>query len=125
VNGSDADQAGFRVETWGEENALPPVDQLERWTIAGERSAVMRFRVEEGFVLPEHAHPEEQITVMLEGQLEFTVEDPGSGTIVTTAGAGDVVVIPGGVSHGARALTDVLSIDVFTPVRPELLPPGR
>lgn len=125
VNGLGTDRAEFRIEAWGDGNALPPVDRLERWTIAGERSALMRCRIDEGFSIPEHVHPEEQITLILEGQLEFTVEVPDSGPVTREAGAGEVVIVPGGLSHAARALTDVVSVDIFTPVRDQLLPSGR
>ena len=122
MSASDVNQPRLRIEAWGDENSLPPVDRLARWTIAGERSALMRCRIDEGFVVPEHAHPEEQITMILEGRLEFTVEDPDSGSLTTTAGAGEVVIVPGGLKHGALALTDVVSVDVFTPIKRDLLP---
>ncbi|MEI6106300.1 MAG: cupin domain-containing protein [Opitutae bacterium] len=63
-------------------------------------------------VLPLHAHPHEQITYVLSGRLQFTV-----GHETAVLGAGMVVLIPGGVSHGAKVLTTARVIDVFTPVR--------
>jgi quercetin dioxygenase-like cupin family protein len=40
--------------------------------------------------------------------------------------AGDVVAIPGGVRHGARALGPARVLDVFTPVRDDYrFPPRR
>lgn len=75
---------------------------------------VAQWEVEAGAVLPEHAHPHEQITMMLEGQFELTVA--GETRVVT---AGDVAVIPGHVPHSGRALTACRIMDVFHPARPD------
>ena len=77
-----------------------------------EGMSVARVRIEEGAILPEHAHVHEQVTNLLAGQLEMTV---GGQTKVCTAG--DVVVIPANVPHSARALSPCDLIDVFQPVR--------
>ena len=73
---------------------------------------VARVDVAAGAVLPEHAHPHEQITTLLAGDFELTV---GGETRRLAPGA--VVVIPGGVSHGARAFSDCQVLDVFQPPR--------
>ena len=70
------------------------------------------WEIEEGAVLPEHAHPHEQITTVLEGCLEMTV---GGETRVVEPGL--VAVIPGDVAHSGRALTACRVVDVFCPVR--------
>jgi quercetin dioxygenase-like cupin family protein len=73
---------------------------------------VAHFRVVAGSKLPEHAHPHEQVTNVLEGQLEMTV---GGQTQVCTAGMS--VTIPANVPHSGVALTDCRLIDVFSPAR--------
>lgn len=87
-------------------------DCLERRYVSGERVTVAQFRIREGCVVPRHSHPQEQISVVLQGLLEFEVE--GRRFI---AAAGDVVVIPPGVEHEAKALTDVVVVDAFSPPR--------
>ncbi|MBN2304733.1 MAG: GNAT family N-acetyltransferase [Anaerolineae bacterium] len=77
-----------------------------------DHMTVGHFRIEKGAILPEHAHPHEQITNMIEGQLEMTV---GGETLVLTPG--QVAVIPSNVTHSARALTECRVIDVFQPAR--------
>ena len=69
-------------------------------------------QVESGAPLPEHRHIHEQITSLLEGSFELTVDGE-----VLTLEAGDVVVIPSNVPHSGRALTDCRLMDVFNPVR--------
>jgi quercetin dioxygenase-like cupin family protein len=62
--------------------------------------------------LPSHAHPHEQVTTVLSGELELTV-----GGEVKVLRTGMVAFIPGGVAHSARALTACEVLDVFHPVR--------
>jgi quercetin dioxygenase-like cupin family protein len=68
--------------------------------------------IKAGSILPEHTHPQEQVTHVLEGALQMTVE--GETQIVKP---GVVAVIPGNHRHGAIALTDCKAVDVFYPVR--------
>jgi quercetin dioxygenase-like cupin family protein len=72
------------------------------------------WEVEAGAVVPEHAHSNEQIMQVQEGQFEFTV---GGDTRIY--GPGELVVIPSEVSHSGRALTPCKLMDVFSPVREE------
>jgi quercetin dioxygenase-like cupin family protein len=65
-----------------------------------------------GSILPEHEHPQEQITHVLEGKLELTING-----VVSVIEPGIVAVIPGNVRHSGRALTDCRALDVFHPVR--------
>jgi quercetin dioxygenase-like cupin family protein len=68
--------------------------------------------IEAGATLPEHAHIHEQITNMLEGELEMTI-----GGKTSRFSAGQSVVIPSNVPHSGRAITACKAMDVFTPVR--------
>lgn len=65
-----------------------------------------------GTVVPVHQHPHEQVTYVVEGRLEFTID--GESRVLER---GDAAVIPGGAAHGCRALTRVLVVDVFSPAR--------
>lgn len=70
------------------------------------------WRIDAGAEVPEHAHPHEQVVNVLEGELALTVA--GEEHVLH---AGDVVAIPGGVRHAARALGASRVLDVFSPVR--------
>jgi len=62
---------------------------------------------------PVHHHAEEQIVIVLSGELEFTV-----GEETRVMHSGDMVVIPSHVPHGGSAGPDGCElIDVFTPPR--------
>jgi quercetin dioxygenase-like cupin family protein len=70
--------------------------------------------IKAGADLPEHHHPHEQITFIIEGQLDMTI---GGKFCPLTAGM--YHVIPSNVPHSAIAKTDCKAIDVFNPVREE------
>lgn len=71
-----------------------------------------QWRVEAGSSLPAHAHPHEQLTVVLEGVFEMTVDGE-----TRRLEPGAVAVIPSNVTHSAVAITDCLMVDVFRPAR--------
>lgn len=68
--------------------------------------------IKSGSVLPEHSHVQDQVTHVLEGELELTV-----GGETQIAKAGKIVVIPSNVKHSAIARSECKVIDVFNPVR--------
>ncbi|HET9434866.1 MAG TPA: cupin domain-containing protein [Chitinophagaceae bacterium] len=68
--------------------------------------------IKAGNKLPEHHHVHEQITFIIEGQLDMTI---GGKSCSLTAGM--YYVIPSNVPHSAIAATDCKAIDVFNPVR--------
>ncbi|HSK13871.1 MAG TPA: cupin domain-containing protein [Phnomibacter sp.] len=70
------------------------------------------LEVKAGSQMALHSHPHEQSSFVLEGQFEMTVA--GETKVLTDR---DFVLIPGGVEHGGRAITDCKLIDVFCPVR--------
>lgn len=65
-----------------------------------------------GSVLPQHSHVHEQITYIIEGQLDMVI-----GGKDCSLKAGMFYVIPSNVLHGAIAPVDCKVIDVFNPVR--------
>lgn len=68
--------------------------------------------IKAGSDLPQHQHVHEQITYIIEGQLNMVI---GGNSCSLTAGM--FYVIPSNVPHGAVAVTDCKVIDVFNPVR--------
>jgi quercetin dioxygenase-like cupin family protein len=62
---------------------------------------------------PMHAHPEEQIGTVLEGEYEFEMN--GEKHMIRP---GDVYVVPANVPHAARSYEkSCLAIDIFSPPR--------
>jgi quercetin dioxygenase-like cupin family protein len=56
-----------------------------------------------------------QITYVLEGALRFWLGPRGDQELIVRAG--EVLVIPAHLEHGAMALEDTLDVDVFNPPR--------
>lgn len=77
-----------------------------------EQLTIGYVNIKAGSVLPEHSHVHEQVTHVLEGRLELTIDG-----VAGVVEPGTVAVIPSGIRHSGRALTDCLALDVFNPVR--------
>lgn len=80
--------------------------------IHSEHMSFVLWRLEAGAVLPEHAHPHEQVVHVFSGELEMTVAGE-----TTSCGPGTVLVIPPHARHSGRVLSDASVMDVFSPVR--------
>jgi quercetin dioxygenase-like cupin family protein len=66
--------------------------------------------------LPEHSHPHEQVSHVLEGEFELTVD--GATSVMK---AGNVAVIPSNAQHSGKALTACRILDAFYPLREDYL----
>jgi quercetin dioxygenase-like cupin family protein len=93
-------------------------DGIERQMVWGDRVMVCRLRIAPRTVTPVHSHPHEQVTLVEQGPVEFTID--GQTRIVQT---GDVLVFPSHIRHGATMLDqEVVLIDIFSPPREDFLP---
>ena len=114
-SGSPADDAYFLSAGSGSRHVIFP--GVEILTTAGKNLMLSVVRFEPRAVVAEHSHPHEQMGMLLEGRLEFTI-----GTVTRLLGPGDIWRIPGGVVHSVRALdSPVLALDVFHPIREDYL----
>ena len=86
---------------------------LQRQFVHGSQAMLARLSLAKGCVVPRHSHPNEQISFILEGALQFELGDGD----IRVVHAGEVLVIPGDVPHSAVALEDTLNFDVFAPPR--------
>ncbi|MDH3224040.1 MAG: cupin domain-containing protein [Gemmatimonadota bacterium] len=106
----------FTVDDMDREEVAPG---LTRTLITGDRVMLAHVYLEKGFVVPRHAHDNEQITYVLEGALKFWIgEDEEEVVVVST---GQVLHIPSNVFHKAEALEDTVDVDVFAPPREDWL----
>jgi len=80
--------------------------------IHGERSSLAFWEIKKGSIFKEHAHLHEQITYVLEGEMEMVI---GGQKYLFTPGT--THVINPYTPHSALALTDCKVIDAFSPPR--------
>ena len=93
-------------------------DGIARQMVYGDRIMVCRLTIAAHTVTPIHSHVHEQITLVERGRAEFVVDGEPR-----TATAGDVLVFPSNILHGATTLDDeVVLIDIFSPLREDFLP---
>jgi quercetin dioxygenase-like cupin family protein len=78
-----------------------PYPGVTRQTVISSDATLTRYTYAPGCVFPVHQHPDAQITVVHSGVIEFDVA--GEPVVLR---AGQVALIPGGVSHGARVTGD-------------------
>lgn len=77
-----------------------------------DRMTLAYWEITTGAELPLHDHPHEQVVNMLSGEFELTLAGK-----THHLREGEVLVIPSGVPHSGKALTDCRILDVFQPVR--------
>ena len=85
---------------------------LGRHFVVGQNVMLARVLIKKGGIVPEHSHPNEQITFIAEGALKFWID--GKEIVVN---AGEVLTIPPNMPHKAEALEDTIDFDVFNPPR--------
>jgi quercetin dioxygenase-like cupin family protein len=105
-------RAELRHVPWNsvEVEALNPL--LGRHFVVGQNIMLARVLLKKGCIVPEHSHPNEQLTFIAEGALKFWID--GREIVVN---AGEVLTIPPNMPHKAEALEDTVDYDVFNPPR--------
>lgn len=90
--------------------ALNPL--LGRHFVVGQNIMLARVLLKKGCIVPEHSHPNEQLTYIAAGALKFWID--GKEIVVN---AGECLTIPPNMPHKAEALEDTVDFDVFSPPR--------
>ena len=80
--------------------------------VNGVNVTIAQFRLAKGSVVKPHSHGHEQVSIVVQGVVKFTV-----GSDVYVMRTGDLVHIPPNTIHSAEALEDPLVVDVYTPIR--------
>jgi quercetin dioxygenase-like cupin family protein len=110
--------ASWQLVAWETVPVERLAEGIERRLVVGQQLMACRLRFAPHVVTPIHRHPHEQMTLVLEGRLRFTIEGN-----VRVAEAGDVLRFPSNVEHGATMLDEeVVLVDIFTPLREDFLP---
>lgn len=94
---------------------LPVVERKRGWHGRYFNSPNMTFghyEFDEGAIIDEHQHPQEEVWHVIEGELELTIAGA-----VCVAGPGFVAIVPPNTAHAVRALTHGKAIVVDHPIR--------
>src|SRR5512140_3307178 len=83
----------------------------------GAATLMAEFRLAAGHDLPTHSHPHEQTGYLVSGRIQLRIGDE-----TDTVAPGDSWCIAGGVEHGATIIEASVAVEVFSPVREDLLP---
>jgi len=98
--------------TWNGRDSWEFVDGVRLHAIGGEQALLCRVRYEPGKQVPWHKHDDtEQLMVILEGEVEMTIEDQ-----TATLEPGDVVVVNRGLHHKLYSEKGVTFIEALAPV---------
>ena len=93
-----------------------PMAKATRRLVKGEHAMVARFVLDAGLDVQPHVHHNEQITIILEGQLLVRIGTIGSDEIrEEVLGPGEIIAFPPYAPHGFQALERVVAFDVFSP----------
>jgi quercetin dioxygenase-like cupin family protein len=90
---------------------------MRKATIYGKNTLLNYLDMEKGAAIPMHDHPEEQIGYLVSGHIVLIIGDDEY-----DVAAGDSYLVPGDMTHGLRVLEAAVAVEVFSPVRKQLLP---
>jgi quercetin dioxygenase-like cupin family protein len=79
-------------------------------SIPGREMIQVRVEIDPGTASPRHTHPGEEVIYVLEGSLEYEVE----GRPTVTLKPSDVLFIPAGTIHAAKAVSSGKGVELAT-----------
>lgn len=94
-------------------------EKLGRKIVTGKKVMLAHVYLKKGSIVPMHAHGNEQLTYILEGETKFWIGSEDAEPVLVKAG--EVLVIPPDTPHKAEAVEDTLDLDVFSPPRQDWL----
>jgi quercetin dioxygenase-like cupin family protein len=85
---------------------------VTRQFVVGTNTMLARIVLKKGAHVPQHHHFHEQISHVVDGALEFRIDDKA-----IAVRAGEILCIPPHVPHEVVALEDSIALDIFNPPR--------
>lgn len=101
----------YTLGSWRDLEAQDAQNYLDQQVIATDRVTVVRCVYREGSDFPEHFHPQEQITIVEEGTLEFTI----AGELIEVR-QGQMITVNPQVRHATRVASGrgrVVALNLF------------
>lgn len=105
------------VTRWDDVPVQRIAEGIDRQMIVGRNIMICRLRFDAFVITPAHRHPHEQVTMVMQGKVKFTLD-----TEERIVSAGDILHFPSNHWHGATMLDEeVVLIDIFSPIREDFL----
>jgi len=98
---------------------LKPREIISGYNVKFVHSENMTFAywdIKANAILPEHSHPNEQVSNIIKGEFELIIDNKPQ-----ILKANSIIIIPKNTKHSGRAITDCKIIDVFYPIREDYL----
>jgi quercetin dioxygenase-like cupin family protein len=115
--GNQEIQKSALVRDWTTVAVEKVSDGIKRQMVIGENMMMCRFTFDPFVVTDVHSHPHEQMTLVVQGKVRFTIDG-----LAVIAAPGDVLHFPPNNRHGATMLDEeVVLIDIFSPIREDFL----
>ena len=90
----------------------PVAKEAQMWSVALERTMLTYFEIDPKSRFDMHSHASEQITLVLQGELFFDVQDR-----IICLKKGDVIALPSNIPHAAFTKdVAVKAVDAWSPV---------
>ena len=105
----------YNLQNWDNLPEKEIVSGMFAKIVHTDKTSVIRWRILKDAKLPEHSHPHEQVTLVLNGELLLTVD--GKEFLLKK---GDLFPIKSNLPHSGVAKLECDVIDLFTPVRDDL-----
>ena len=94
-----------------------PLAGIQMNVLAGARMMANWVHLEPGAEVPDHEHPHEQLGLVIEGEIDMTIDGE-----TRRIGPGVAYVVPGGVRHaGVGGPDGCLVLDIFSPPRADYM----
>jgi quercetin dioxygenase-like cupin family protein len=109
--------ARYTRSSWNLTNIKELDPKLTQQVFSTGSIMLVRYVYEPGLHFPEHSHPQEQVTMVEQGTLEYDID--GEKVILTE---GDICSIPSNVPHSTVVgKKRAVAISIFTPVREDVI----
>jgi quercetin dioxygenase-like cupin family protein len=81
-----------------------------------EKMTISYWTIKKGSKLPEHNHPHEQVSQVIDGTFQLTINGETKEMM-----PGNTAVIPSNAIHSGLALSDCHVMDIFVPAREDYM----
>ena len=107
----------MKIENWTDVEIKNIAEGFSRQLFTGDDIMLAMNHLELSMSTMPHTHPHDQITCIIEGTCEFTLDQEKS-----IMNVGDMIHVPSGISHNIMPVGGSAKVlDIFSPIREDFL----